>query len=168
MTIFPAPAWTLTAVPYASPGAQRLAQALHAEQLAVYGHADDPASTPPHEFDPPAGLFLVIFPAGGGPAVGGGGWRAAGHRTAEVKRMYVDPACRGRGLGRILLSALEYDAARHGHAVMILETGILNHAALTLYARAGYGPVRSYVPGRDPGINRAMAKNLPAARTAST
>jgi hypothetical protein len=41
------PAWVLTAVAYDSPDARRLTQALHREQLATYGFADDPADTPP-------------------------------------------------------------------------------------------------------------------------
>lgn len=41
------PAWILTAVSYASPDARRLTRALHWEQFATYGFADDPADTPP-------------------------------------------------------------------------------------------------------------------------
>lgn len=70
-----APEWTLTAVPYGSPDARVLVHALHQEQLATYGTADDPA-------------------------------------------------------------------------------------ALGLYTACGYEPVRSYVPGRDPEINRALRKDI--------
>jgi GNAT superfamily N-acetyltransferase len=74
--------------------------------------------------------------------------------------MYVTPAFRGRGLGRLLLAAIERDAAARGSTMMILETGRLNHAAIGLYAASGYSPTGSYAPGRDPGVNRAMRKDL--------
>jgi GNAT superfamily N-acetyltransferase len=158
------PAWALDAVSYASPDARRLTLALHAEQLATYGHADDPTGTPAEELDSPAGLFLVVSATSGGPAVACGGWRTAARHVAEVKRMYVEPAHRGRGLGRLLLRELERDATACRHTVMILETGSLNHAALGLYAGCGYRPTDPYAPGRDPGINRAMRKDLPSRR----
>jgi GNAT superfamily N-acetyltransferase len=159
------PAWSLNAVSYASPAARRLALALHTEQIATYGHADDPVDTPPADFDPPAGLFLVASSANGGPAVACGGWRTAGDRVAEVKRMYVVPAYRARGLGRALLRELERDAAEnHGCTRMILETGSLNHAALALYTACGYAPIPAYAHGRNPSVNRAMSKELSVSR----
>jgi GNAT superfamily N-acetyltransferase len=160
-------AWTLTAVSYSSPDARRLAQALHREQHATYGFADDPAGTPAGEFEAPHGTFLIAA-ADGGPAVACGGWRTAGPGTAEIKRMYVGPAVRGHGLGRRVLEALENDAVRHGMTQMILETGARNHVALSLYAACGYTRVPSYVAGRDPDVNRAMQKALrpPAMKTA--
>src|ERR1700677_479610 len=92
------PAWTLTAVSYASPDARRLTRALYREQLAPYGFADAPADTPAGEFEAPHGAFLIASHRGG-PVLACGGWRTAGPGTAEVKRMYVAPAGRGRGLG---------------------------------------------------------------------
>jgi len=153
------PAWTLTAVSYTSPDARRLTQALRREQLRMYGFADDPADTPAGEFTAPHGAFLIAS-ADGGPALACGGWRTAGTETAEIKRMYVHPALRGRGLGRRILEALEEDAASHGMAHVILETGVRNRAALSLYATCGYAPVKSYVEGRNPDVNRAMRKAL--------
>ncbi|HEY6787292.1 MAG TPA: GNAT family N-acetyltransferase [Trebonia sp.] len=153
------PAWTLTAVSYASPDARRLTQALRHEQLRMYGFADDPADTLAEEFTAPRGAFLIAS-AVGGPALACGGWRTAGTGTAEIKRMYVDPVVRSRGLGRHILEALEEDAVSHGMAHAILETGVRNHAALSLYATCGYAPVKSYVEGRNPDVNRAMRKAL--------
>jgi putative acetyltransferase len=56
----------------------------------------------------------------------------------EVKRMYVLPACRGLGLGKQLLEALEKEVARSGGTLVRLETGTAQAEALELYARAGY------------------------------
>jgi GNAT superfamily N-acetyltransferase len=161
------PAWILTAVSYASPDARRLTRALHREQFASYGFADDPADTPPGEFDPPHGTFLVAS-AAGGPAIACCGWRTAGPGTAEFKRLYLDPSARGQGLARHLLEALEQDAARRGKTRLILETGARSHAALALFTSCGFTLTKSYIEGRNPDINRAMQKNpSPSAVTAA-
>lgn len=56
----------------------------------------------------------------------------------EVKRMYVLPACRGLGLGKQLLEALEAEVRRGGGHCVRLETGTAQTEALELYGRAGY------------------------------
>ncbi|HET6554486.1 MAG TPA: GNAT family N-acetyltransferase [Dyella sp.] len=56
----------------------------------------------------------------------------------EVKRMYVLPACRGLGLGKQLLEALEKEIARSGRTTIRLETGTAQTEAVELYERAGY------------------------------
>ena len=82
--------------------------------------------------------------------------------AAELKRMYVDPAARGTGLGRELLQAAEEAGHAEGVRIVQLETGIHSHAALGLYRRFGYrerGPFGSYRP--DP-LSVFMEKTLPA------
>lgn len=158
------PTWVLTAVSYTSPDARRLTQALHREQLATYGFADHPAGSPPGEFEPPHGTFLVAS-AAGGPAIACCGWRNAGPATAELKRLYVEPSARGQGLARHLLGVLEQDARRHGNTRLILETGARSHAALALLTSCGFAFMESYVQGRNPDINRAMQKTLSTAAT---
>ncbi|MGO4699849.1 GNAT family N-acetyltransferase [Dyella sp. 2RAB6] len=56
----------------------------------------------------------------------------------EVKRMYVLPACRGLGLGKQLLEALEQHVLARGGRIIRLETGTAQAEALELYGRAGY------------------------------
>jgi len=56
----------------------------------------------------------------------------------EVKRMYVLPACRGLGLGKQLLEALEARIAASDGRRVRLETGTSQAEALELYERAGY------------------------------
>jgi len=65
----------------------------------------------------------------------------------ELKRMYVDPRCRGRGIGGRLLAFIEAAATRQGCRRFVLETGIHQEEALALYERFGYtrcGPFGSY------------------------
>ncbi|MFD7899015.1 GNAT family N-acetyltransferase [Streptomyces sp. NPDC059743] len=149
----------VTATPYDHPDARRLTQALRAEQLGLYGFADDPETTPETDFAPPAGLFLIAHV--GNDAVGCGGVRLRDEHTAEVKRMYVSGDARGRGIGRCLLENLERYATSRGATRIMLETGRRNRAALALYHRTGYMPCPSYVAGRDPRVNRAMTKQVP-------
>ncbi|MDQ2661186.1 MAG: GNAT family N-acetyltransferase [Actinomycetota bacterium] len=56
----------------------------------------------------------------------------------ELKRMFVDPSARGRGVAGALLTRIEADAAARGIREIVLETGDLHHAAQALYTRHGY------------------------------
>jgi GNAT superfamily N-acetyltransferase len=149
---------SVTAAPYGHPDARRLTRALHSEQLALYGFADDPDTTPEADFDPSRGLFLIARV--GEEPIGCGGIRLLDEHTAEIKRMFVADRARGRGIGRCLLERLEGHVVSRGAMRILLETGRRNTAALALYHRAGYLPCPSYVPGRDHRVNRAMAKHF--------
>lgn len=66
---------------------------------------------------------------------------------AEIKRMMVDPACRGQGVASRLLAQVEQRAAKAGFASLKLETGISQPEALALYRRDGFavcGPFGGY------------------------
>ncbi len=56
----------------------------------------------------------------------------------ELKRMYVSPAERGRGIAKAIITFLEAEASRHCCTILRLETGIHQAEALALYARSGY------------------------------
>jgi putative acetyltransferase len=57
---------------------------------------------------------------------------------AELKRMYVRPGARGRGVARALLDRLEQDARARGVTRLTLETGDAQLAAIRFYERAGF------------------------------
>jgi putative acetyltransferase len=66
---------------------------------------------------------------------------------AELKRMYVRPQARGRGVARRLMATLEAIAVRNGCRTFMLETGHAQPEALALYERMGYqrrGPFGDY------------------------
>jgi len=65
---------------------------------------------------------------------------------AEVKRMYVEPAARGRGLSKGMLAVLEEHAHGLGFARVRLETGTRQPEALQLYESAGYRRIENYPP----------------------
>jgi putative acetyltransferase len=56
----------------------------------------------------------------------------------EIKRMFVDPACRGRGIAAALMDELSARAAALGIRQLNLETGIHQPEAIALYRRAGF------------------------------
>ena len=67
----------------------------------------------------------------------------------EIKRMWVVPAARGRGLSTAILTRLLAEAKGHGASVARLETGVASHAALALYRSAGFAerePFADYKP----------------------
>jgi putative acetyltransferase len=82
------------------------------------------------------GTFLVA--RDGGRAVGCGAIRVLDPTTAEAKRMYVEPDYRGKGVGWTILTGLEAAARQLGVRRLVLETGIHQEAAISLYRRAGF------------------------------
>jgi putative acetyltransferase len=78
----------------------------------------------------------------------------------EIKRLFVRPACRGRGIAAGLLRAVEDASAEAGRRHLMLETGTSQHEALGLYGAAGYvrrGPFHDY---RDDPLSVFMEKRL--------
>lgn len=128
--------------PVDGPVALRLLAALDAELDARYADADD-LPPPVHraaDYAPPRGTFLVARV--GDRPVGCGGLRPGPHPgTAEVKRMYVLPAERGRRVAERLLAALEQAAREAGYRALVLETGTAQPEAIRLYTRLGWRPV---------------------------
>lgn len=84
----------------------------------------------------------------------------AGDGEAEIKRVYLAPAWRGRGLASLLLQHLETRAARGGFTRLRLETGARQIQALALYQRQGYSRTPNYPPYLDNLDSICFAKNL--------
>jgi putative acetyltransferase len=79
---------------------------------------------------------------------------------AELKRMYVRPQSRGRGVADAIVAFLELQAEGRGYDMVRLETGIKQAEALSFYQRLGYarrGPFGNYRP--DP-LSVCMEKRL--------
>ncbi|MEX1018648.1 MAG: GNAT family N-acetyltransferase [Litorilinea sp.] len=69
---------------------------------------------------------------------GCGGIKLFGTDYGELKRMYVRPQFRGRGLGKLLIRQLADHARQHNVSVLRLETGIYQTEAIGLYERYGF------------------------------
>jgi putative acetyltransferase len=104
------------------------------------------------------GAFLVAYI--GGSAVGCGAVRRLEPYVAEVKRMYVIPEARGRGVGRRVLIELEAEARRLGVRRLVLETGPRQPEALTLYRRTGFVEIPLFGDYIGSQFSVCMAKNL--------
>ena len=105
-----------------SPEATALIAALSCELARRYDCADEGAGNfRPEDVLVPGGAF-VIGRHGGAP-VACGAVRPMGPGVAEVKRMFVVPALRGRRISRKLLDGLEAEARRRGFTMLRLETG---------------------------------------------
>jgi GNAT superfamily N-acetyltransferase len=133
--------------PYDGPVAQEMIAAVQQEYIERYGGPDD-SPVDPRDFTPPRGCFVVAY-AGAEP-VATGGLRPAdsgeldGNGAMEIKRMYVRPEWRGRGLARVLLADLEQRARDLGAKRIVLETGERQPEALRLYETSGYARIDGY------------------------
>ena len=126
------------------PPASELLAAMRVELNELYEAFDrlDNPPVDPAELRPPGGAYVVGFD--GEQAVAGGGVRHLAEGMGEIKRMFVRPAARSRGVAGALLAELEDTARTLGYDVVRLDTGPKQLHALTLYRRAGYVEVPRY------------------------
>jgi GNAT superfamily N-acetyltransferase len=120
--------------PYDAPEPAALRAEGEAEVTARYGVDNEPGVKPSAA---DVAVFVVARDDDGVP-VGCGALRRLDADTLEIKRMYVQPSARGRGLGALLLHALEEEAMALGARRLCLETGPRQPEAMALYQRAGY------------------------------
>ena len=119
-----------------------LIHALCGEMSERYGTAPSPFS--PNEAEEPRTAFIV---ARLGPQpVACGALRRFDDRIAEIKRMYVIPAARRKGIARSILSELERRAHAFGYRIIHLETGIRQPDAQRLYEALGYQRIPAFGP----------------------
>lgn len=155
---------TAASVPWGDPEFAALRTAQQAELRARYG-GDDIG----HDMTGEDILDAVVLHHEG-VAAACGALRDApelGPGTGELKRMYVLPSHRGRGLSRRVVDQLEAAARRRGLTRLVLETGVLQPEAIGLYLSAGYVPIDRFPPYEHETTSRAFAKDLtapPAAR----
>jgi GNAT superfamily N-acetyltransferase len=134
---------------------QRAAEELNA-LYADEGHRVSPLT--PGVFAEPTGQFVVAW-IEGRPA-GCGGVRRLTKDLAEVKRMYVEPWARRRGVGRRILAELEASARRLSYRMIRLETGTRQVEALGLYESAGYYRIPPYGEFADSPLSICFEKFL--------
>jgi GNAT superfamily N-acetyltransferase len=112
-------------------------------------------ATLPGEYAVPAGRLLLAHVDGA--LAGCGGLRALPDvdyaNACEMKRLYVRPAFRRFGLGRMLAEALLDEARRAGYSVMLLDTLNEMESARELYARLGFEEVAPYYFNPIPGAH---------------
>ena len=95
-----------------------------------------------------------------GAAVGCGAVKFVQNEYAEVKRMYVTPPWRGRGVAQALLAHLERLSHREGLRVLRLETGIHQPEAVRLYERAGFSRCAPFGEYAEDGVSLCYEKTI--------
>jgi putative acetyltransferase len=103
----------------------------------------------PGTYAPPRGRLLLALEEDG-PA-GCGGLRPIAQDVAELKRMWVRPAFRGRGLGRRIAEALLAAAREEGYRLARLDTLETMREAIALYRSLGFREIPAYYPNPLPG-----------------
>ncbi|UKJ66111.1 GNAT family N-acetyltransferase [Cellulosimicrobium cellulans] len=139
---------TVEAVPGDDAAAALLRTRQQAELAVRYGEPD--AGT----FVPDASIANVVVRSAGEPVAfvalrdvsGTPDGRGGTHprRTGEVKRLWVEPAHRGRGHARTAMRAAHRHAVEAGLDRLVLETGTLQPESIDLYLSLGYVPIESY------------------------
>jgi GNAT superfamily N-acetyltransferase len=138
-----------------------LVRALFDELLERYGVPDaDPDNLTAEDLASPTGAFIVAW--FGDVAVGCGGIRRYDDGIGELKRMYVTPPFRGRGVSRRVLTELEVRARSLQYRRLVLETGVRQPEAMRLYETAGYTAIEPYGFYRTSPLSRCYAKTLDA------
>lgn len=95
-----------------------------------------------YKYGPPAGrLYLALV---NGEPAGCIALRPLEGRRCEMKRLYVRPAFRGYGLGRLLTERILADARAIGYGEVLLDTFPFLHQALTMYRHMGFREIGRY------------------------
>jgi GNAT superfamily N-acetyltransferase/dephospho-CoA kinase len=154
----PEAAVTLALVGWDDADLARMRDDQQAELATLYdGEADLEPVLPPEE------MLATVAVSVDGVLVGCGSLRDArtyGDGYGELKRMYVRPAYRGRGLSRLVLARLEQIAAENGLRRLILETGTRQVEAIRLYRSAGYRRIPDYGPYDERSLSVCYARWL--------
>ncbi len=103
---------------------------------------DDEVAHLEHKYGPPEGRLYIAL-EDGEPA-GCIGLRKIDAENCELKRLYVRPAARGRGLSRLLMDRILADARAIGYQTMLLDTLPFLEAALRLYQQYGFVEIERY------------------------
>ncbi|MGV8978976.1 MAG: GNAT family N-acetyltransferase [Cellulomonas sp.] len=156
----PATAVAVDLVDWDDPDATRLRDAQQTELRDRYG-ADDIGHTMTGE----SIVAMVLVRVDGVPAACGALRDVADEQGAgvgELKRLYVLPAYRGRGLSRVVMTDLEARARALGFGRLVLETGVQQPEAIGLYLTSGYHPIENFGEYAAEVDSRCFAKDLHA------
>lgn len=113
-----------------------------------------------HQFNSITNLQYVVIAFENNKALGCGAFKMFDPQTVEIKRMYTAESARGKGIASQLLTKLESWALELGYEKCILETGINQPEALSLYAKMGYKRIPNYAQYKNKEMSRCFEKDL--------
>lgn len=142
-----------------APEALRLLRASDAHMEALYPPESNHLE-PAHALAQPHVEFVGAFVDGELRACGALKRMSDDGVYGEIKRVFVDPAFRGRGLARRIMDHLETHAVQSGLMLLRLETGISQPEALGLYERRGYHRRKPFGAYRPDPLSVFMEKQL--------
>jgi ribosomal protein S18 acetylase RimI-like enzyme len=116
--------------------------------LCFQGFAQELATLPKPYVAPDGRLLLALVDAA---VAGCAALRRIGDGVAELKRLYVRPAFRGRGLGTRLVATLLDDARTIGYRAVRLDTLPTMSEAIALYRTLGFTEIAPYTANPVPG-----------------
>jgi putative acetyltransferase len=93
-------------------------------------------------------------------AVGCGAYRPLDEHSCELKRIFVDPAYRKKGIASALLSFLEQETAQAGFTSLLLETGLMQPESIELYKKFGFVDIERFGEYVDCHSSVCMGKAL--------
>jgi len=136
--------------------------------LTLIGQLDDYLYTlyPPEEVfvvdvdQPQADGIVFALAHWNGKAAGCGAYRQLDGQSAELKRIYVDPSYRNKGIASRILTFLEQEAARAGFSSLLLETGPMQTESIALYKKLGFYDIEPFGAYIDCPSSICMKKDL--------
>jgi GNAT superfamily N-acetyltransferase len=137
-----------------SPEVKSLSDELHNDLELIYGKGTI------EEFSEENKQMLIFYVAydESENAVACGALKHYDDQTTEIKRMYVKPKHRGRGISKLILSELEDKAKELNYNRLVLETGLKQPEAMNLYNKFGYKPFKCYGRYADDPDSRCFEK----------
>jgi GNAT superfamily N-acetyltransferase len=115
-----------------------------------FQHFDEELATLPGKYAEPRGRLYLLMESGD--YAGCGALRPFQEDIAELKRLYIRPAFRKRGFGRLISQRLIDDARQIGYRAVVLDTLRTMKEALALYASLGFGETAPYYHNPAPEV----------------
>ncbi|WP_029905732.1 GNAT family N-acetyltransferase [Prevotella sp. 10(H)] len=113
-----------------------------------------------NEFNSTSILDAVVLAYRDNIAVGCGGFKILDERTVELKRIYVSPEFRGKGIAGKIVSYLEEQTAKEKFTIVVLETGSKQTEAINLYLKQGYSQIPNFGQYKGNANSICMSKEL--------